>query len=198
MKKKLIPTLDLGEMQVRSGVKKISDYDPSDGEVLNNYPILLDSKSAWSEVEKLSKIPGIRVNLGGIRKNFRDKMVKWEGSIEDTSGKASYKNLTEVGGDFEIMFSEKISLESLKIVGGDLVVLGPIEKCSFDSLETVIGSLHIPGIKEFSAKNLKEAGVIDLKKKNFSNKNGEIDWELLEKNNRLMIPEGIRSKIMWG
>lgn len=198
MKKKLSPMLSEGEIQVRSGVKKMSEYDPSDGEILNNYAIALNSKSTWQEIDNLSTIPGLEVYLGDIKKKFKDKLVKWEGTIEDMSGKASYKNLVEVGGDFEISFAESVSLDSLKLIAGDLLIVGPIEKCSFDSLESVIGSLHIPEIREFSAKNLKEVGTIDLKKENFENEKGEIDWDLLEKEGKLVIPENIRSKIMWG
>ena len=186
--------LDDDKVLVESGIKNINDYSVTDGEVLKSNSLIINATSNWHDIEKILKIPG--TDLGFDEQKHKNRLLSMEGSLR-TSGLKYYDNLIEVGGDLFVSFADEIISDTLITVGGSIDTLGGARNFITPKLKTVGDDLNAEDIRIFIAPNLQNIKNIVLTKKLFINANGKIDWEDLKQEKRLVIPEKLRTKIVW-
>ena len=157
---------------------------------------ILDENASWEVIKLFSRIPGEKFNLTNIRQEHKDKIIHWGSSILDKSDTVSYKKLRTVAGFLNLYKARNLSIENAQKIGGWLNVQ-EVRDFTADNLEEINGSLFAQNAKIFHTKSLTRVRTIHLTRANFADENDQIDFEKLEREGRLVLPEETREKIHW-
>lgn len=107
------PPLNTGEIFTIRGIKKhFKDYQESDGEaVLGN--ITIDENTSWEEIDSLSRINGLQLDLTRLAQPTKDRIENWAGSIRDGAAIVTYPNLRSIG--YRIAIGRNAVLQAPKL-----------------------------------------------------------------------------------
>jgi hypothetical protein len=137
-----------------NGEVGFKDYNPANNEMVLKANIEVDNNSTWEDIEKISQIPNIEINLSEIKDEYKEKLTSFVGSIIDYSTNYLYHNLNSIGGYLDL--ESLNTAENLKFpdsVGGDLYLQMLTTAENLKLPDSVGGGLYLGSLT--TAENLK-------------------------------------------